>query len=332
MSEMIYEEQKQEALPELPVYAKIYKELMEQMEPYLYRRDSDFWVKLPEQSLADAYQKVMENLEQSIHTAEEEEKAAHGTRTNTESDPSCVVITPLYLNEDTWQEVEDVKAQVDRFRPLGVDDSLQREFFMNLKMYQEFEKKLQGFDEFFNDMTFMRKYHEHHEKLGVQIRHINQALQIGEQNIVPQLQEIGASFRVGILELEREHLRISYERVTKRLQVTYGIELSDHFLRNRPKDALQIIAPAERIFLAEKETLLAQHETWNPVYTVRTAKKLAEQGVAEKEIVEALQKHAPDIQNLPSAALRQNAAARIAKSAAGSVRVGQQEQNKEKSR
>ena len=66
MSEMIYEEQKQEALPELPVYAKIYKELMEQMEPYLYRRDSDFWVKLPEQSLADAYQKVMENLEQSI--------------------------------------------------------------------------------------------------------------------------------------------------------------------------------------------------------------------------------------------------------------------------
>ena len=328
MSEMIYEEQKQEALPELPVYAKIYKELMEQMEPYLYRRDSDFWVKLPEQSLADTYQKVMENLEQSIHAAEMEEAAAHSTHTHTESDPSCAIVTPLYLNEDTWQEVEDVKAQVDRFRPLGVDDSLQHKFFMNLKIYQEFEKKLQGFDEFFNDMSFMRKYHEHHEKLGAQIRHINQALQIGEQNIVPQLQEIGASFRVGILELEREHLRISYERVTKKLQVTYGIELSDHFLRNRPKDALQIIAPADRIFLAEKETLLAQHETWNPVYTVRTAKKLAEQGVAEKEIAKALQKHAPDIQNLPSAALRQNAAARIAKSAAGSVRAGQKEQDK----
>ena len=68
--------------------------------------------------------------------------------------------------------------------------------------------------------------------------------------------------------------------------------------------------------------------TWNPAYTVRTAKKLAEQGVAEKEIVEALQKYAPDIQNLPSAALRQNAAARIAKSAAGSVRAGQKEQDK----
>ena len=34
MSEMIYEEQKQEALPELPVYAKIYKELMDLMETY----------------------------------------------------------------------------------------------------------------------------------------------------------------------------------------------------------------------------------------------------------------------------------------------------------
>lgn len=92
------------------------------------------------------------------------------------------------------------------------------------------------------------------------------------------------------------------------------------------------LSPAERSFLAEKEALLAQRKKWNPAYTVRTAKKLAEQGFGEKEIAAALQKHAPDIQNLPSAALRQNAAARIAKSAAGSVRVGQQEQNKEKSR
>ena len=92
------------------------------------------------------------------------------------------------------------------------------------------------------------------------------------------------------------------------------------------------LSPAERSFLAEKEALLAQRKKWNPAYTVRTAKKLAEQGFGEKEIAAALQKHAPDIQNLPSAALRQNAAARIAKSAVGSVRVGQQEQNKEKSR
>lgn len=92
------------------------------------------------------------------------------------------------------------------------------------------------------------------------------------------------------------------------------------------------LSPAERSFLAEKEALLAQRKKWNPAYTVRTAKKLAEQGFGEKEIAAALQKHAPDIQNLPSAALWQNAAARIAKSAAGSVRVGQQEQNKEKSR
>lgn len=91
------------------------------------------------------------------------------------------------------------------------------------------------------------------------------------------------------------------------------------------------LSPAERSFLAEKEALLAQHKKWNPAYTVRTAKKLAEQGFGEKEIAAALQKHAPDIQNLPNTDLRQNAAARIAKSAAGSVRVGQQEQNKEKS-
>ena len=92
------------------------------------------------------------------------------------------------------------------------------------------------------------------------------------------------------------------------------------------------LSPAERSFLAEKEALLAQRKKWNPAYTVRTAKKLAEQGFGEKEIAAALQKHAPDIQNLPNTDLRQNAAARIAKSAAGSVRVGQQEQNKEKSR
>ena len=81
----------------------------------------------------------------------------------------------------------------------------------------------------------------------------------------------------------------------------------------------------ERSFLAEKEALLAQHKKWNPAYTVRTAKKLAEQGFGEKEIAAALQKHAPDIRNLPNTDLQQNAAARIAKSAAGSARVGQQE-------
>ena len=88
----------------------------------------------------------------------------------------------------------------------------------------------------------------------------------------------------------------------------------------------------ERSFLAEKEALLAQRKKWNPAYTVRTAKKLAEQGFGEKEIAAALQKHAPDIRNLPNTDLRQNAAARIAKSAAGSVRVGQQEQKDIKSR
>ena len=99
-----------------------------------------------------------------------------------------------------------------------------------------------------------------------------------------------------------------------------------------PKKEEAELSPAERSFLAEKEALLAQHKKWNPAYTVRTAKKLAEQGFGEKEIATALQKHAPDIRNLPNTDLRQNAAARIAKSAAGSVRMGQQEQNKEKSR
>ena len=95
-----------------------------------------------------------------------------------------------------------------------------------------------------------------------------------------------------------------------------------------PKKEEAELSPAERSFLAEKEALLAQHKKWNPAYTVRTAKKLAEQGFGEKEIAAALQKHAPDIRNLPNTDLRQNAAARIAKSAAGGVRAGQKEQDK----
>ena len=365
MSEMIYEEQKQEALPELPVYEKIHKELMDLMEnPMNEYYDLGFPAIPPEQSLADAYQKVMEKLEQSIHIAEEEEKAAHSACTNTESDPSCVVVKPLYLTEDTWQEVEDAKAQADRFYPLGADDPLLYEIFINPEIYLDVEKKLQGIDEIANDTAFMQKYQERHEKLGTQIHHINQALQTGEQNIVPQLKEIGASFCAGYLEMMREYIKVSYERASKTLQETYGAELSEQFLQKTPGDALLNVPGVERSFLAEKEALLAQHKKWNPAYTMRTAKKLAEQWQekeelsnallscdihnvtsaeltamakesmerCEKEIAKALQKHAPDIQNLPSAALRQNAAARIAKSAVGSVRVGQQEQNKEKSR
>ena len=239
MSEMIYEEQKQEALPELPVYEKIHKELMDLMEnPMNEYYDLGFPAIPPEQSLADAYQKVMEKLEQSIHIAEEEEKAD--------------------------------------------------------------------------------------------------------------------------LEMMREYIKVSYERASKTLQETYGAELSEQFLQKTPGDALLNVPGVERSFLAEKEALLAQHKKWNPAYTMRTAKKLAEQWQekeelsnallscdihnftsaeltamakesmerCEKEIAKALQKHAPDIQNLPSAALRQNAAARIAKSAAGSVRAGQKEQDK----
>ena len=66
--------------------------------------------------------------------------------------------------------------------------------------------------------------------------------------------------------------------------------------------------PTDRIFLKEKETLLAQHKKWNPTYTVRTANKMAEQGMSAEDIADALQKHAPDMQKLPDAAFRQKAA------------------------
>ena len=85
--------------------------------------------------------------------------------------------------------------------------------------------------------------------------------------------------------------------------------------------------PADRIFLKEKETLLAQHKKWNPTYTVRTAKKMAEQGMSTEDIADALQKHAPDIQKLPCAGIRQKAAEKIAASAANG-RCAEQAQKK----
>ena len=87
------------------------------------------------------------------------------------------------------------------------------------------------------------------------------------------------------------------------------------------------LTPAERSFLAEKETLLAQHKKWNPTYTVRTDKKMAEQGMSTEDIADALQKHAPDIQKLPCAGIRQKAAEKIAASAANG-RCAEQAQKK----
>ena len=317
----------------LPVYEKIHKELMDLMEdPMNEYYDLGFPVIHPEQSLADAYQKVMEKLEQSIHTAEAEEAAAHHARTDTGSATSCSVVTPLYLNEDTWQEVEDAKAQADRFHPLGADDSLLYEIFINPEIYLDVEKKLSGIDEIANDAAFMQKYQERHEKLGTQIHQINQALQAGEQNIVPQLKEIGASFCVGYLEMLHGYIRASYERASKTLQEAYGAELSEQFLQKTPRDALLNIPCAERSFLAEKEALLAQHKKWNPTYTIHTATKMAEQGMSAEDIADTLQKHAPDMQKLPDAALRQKAAEKIASSAAKAVRAEQKQQENAASR
>ena len=105
-------------------------------------------------------------------------------------------------------------------------------------------------------------------------------------------------------------------------------------IRTPEQRSLEYIAQstAERGFLVEKETILSKHKKWNPAYTVRTAKNLAEQGIGEKEIAEALQKHAPDIQKLPNAELREKTANRIARAATTGVRTGQQERDKEKSR
>lgn len=94
----------------------------------------------------------------------------------------------------------------------------------------------------------------------------------------------------------------------------------------------EALPPAEQIFLEEKENLLAQHKKWNPVYTVRTAQKMAEKGMHTEEIARALQKHAPDIQNLPNADLQKNAAERIARSASAGARIGEKTQENAKSR
>ena len=97
-------------------------------------------------------------------------------------------------------------------------------------------------------------------------------------------------------------------------------------------EAISSLSLAERSFLMEKEALLAQHKKWNPTYTVRTANKMAEQGMSTEDIADTLQKHAPDIQKLPRADLRQKAAEKIAASAANVVRVEQKQQENAASR
>ena len=97
-------------------------------------------------------------------------------------------------------------------------------------------------------------------------------------------------------------------------------------------EAISSLSLAERSFLMEKEALLAQHKKWNPTYTVRTANKMAEQGVSAEDIADALQKHAPDIQNLPNADHRKKAAEKIAASAVNVVRAEQKQQENAASR
>lgn len=135
------------------------------------------------------------------------------------------------------------------------------------------------------------------------------------------LLKVAAVFDRGIAALE--------ERRTKILEKTIPDPVR---AQEEQKKENAELSPAERSFLAEKEALLAQHKKWNPTYTIHTATKLAEQGMSAKDIADALQKHAPDMQKLPDAALRQKAAEKIVSFAAKAVRAEQTQQESAASR
>ena len=97
-------------------------------------------------------------------------------------------------------------------------------------------------------------------------------------------------------------------------------------------EAISSLSLAECSFLMEKEALLAQHKKWNPTYTIRTATKLAEQGINTEDIADTLKKYAPDIQNLPSADHRKKAAEKIATFASKAVCAEQTQQESTASR
>ena len=135
------------------------------------------------------------------------------------------------------------------------------------------------------------------------------------------LLKVAAVFDRGIAALE--------ERRTKILEKTIPDPVRAQEEQKKENAELSL---AERSFLAEKEALLSQHKKWNPTYTVRTATKLAEQGMSAEDIADTLQKHAPDIQNLPNADHRKKAAEKIAASAANGVRAEQKQQENAASR
>ena len=324
-----------------PIYEYTWGRISDDLKEHLYKpspHDPEILVppNMSEISLSEAYVTAMDVIDHAIQTARAEEDAAHSSLVHIPVSSAAPTVNPLYLNEETWHSSEPYEEWAVHFKTLGADDALLREIFNGLNFYQEKEKNLESCPELKDNTEFMERYQERRDKICTQMHHINQALSDGQTDLLPALKEMAASFSVGCLELDRAYLTYSYHKEERNLQNFYGAELSERFLKSRPSDAPRKFKEAttlsDRIFFKEKEHILWKHKKWNPTYTVRTANKMAEQGVSAEDIADTLQKHAPDIQNLPNADHRQKAAEKIAASAVNVVRAEQKQQENAASR
>ena len=295
-----------------------------------------FYPNMSEMSPSDAYHNVLYVIDHAIQTARAEEDTARSSLVHMPISSAEPIVNPSYLHEETWHSSEPYEEWAVHFKTLGADDALLLKLFYEPQVYQEKEEKIKYCPELKDDTEFMKRYQERRDKICTQMHHINQALSDGQTDLLPALKEMAASFSVGCLELDRAYLTYSYHKEERNLQNFYGAELSERFLKSRPSDAPRKFKEAttlsDRIFFKEKEHILWKHKKWNPTYTVRTANKMAEQGVSAEDIADTLQKHAPDIQNLPNADHRQKAAEKIAASAVNVVRAEQKQQENAASR
>ena len=327
-------------LRDYTIYKYTWNRISDDLKEHLYKpspHDPEILVPpdMSEISLSEAYVTAMDVIDHAIQTARAEEDTAHSNVVHMPVSSAESIVKPLYLKEETWYSLEPYKEWAVRFKALGADDALLLKLFYEPQVYQKKEKKIEFCPELKDDTEFMKCYQERREKIRTQIHHINQALSDGQTDLLPALKEMAASFRVGCLELDRAHIAYSYHEEEKILRNFYGADLSELFLKSRPSDAPRKFKEAttlsDQIFFDEKENILLRYK-WNPTYTVRTAKKLAEQGISTEDIADTLKKYAPDIQKLPSADHRQKAAEKIAAFAAKAVCAEQTQQESAASR
>ena len=327
-------------LRDYTIYKYTWNRISDDLKEHLYKpspHDPEILVPpdMSEISLSEAYVTAMDVIDHAIQTARAEEDTAHSNVVHMPVSSAESIVKPLYLKEETWYSLEPYKEWAVRFKALGADDALLLKLFYEPQVYQKKEKKIEFCPELKDDTEFMKCYQERREKIRTQIHHINQALSDGQTDLLPALKEMAASFSVGCLELDRAHIAYSYHEEEKNLRNFYGADLSELFLKSRPSDAPRKFKEAttlsDQIFFDEKENILLRYK-WNPTYTVRTAKKLAEQGISTEDIADTLKKYAPDIQKLPSADHRQKAAEKIAAFAAKAVRAEQTQQESAASR